>query len=133
MGRIDTLHSNSRSDTTASREQSETSTEFEEKKQRLVSAERLFKKLARSYLKKRAPPDPESMRELWEYKDVLDLMTVFTWRNEVGIRRGVLYEDGKVEFEEWPLPPHEDIIDIFENVFKRQFVSPWPNRFESHI
>ena len=65
--------------------------------------------------------------ELWEYKDVLNLMTVFTWRNEVGIRRGVLYEDGKVEFEEWPLPPHEYIIDLFENVFKRQFVSPWPN------
>ena len=76
---------------------------------------------------KRAPPDPESVRELWEYKDVLDLMTVFTWRDEVGIKRGVLYEDGKVEFEEWPAPPHEYIIDLFEIVFRRQFVSPWPN------
>ena len=64
---------------------------------------------------------------LWEYKDVLDLRTVLTWRDEVGIRRGVLYEDGKVEFEEWPLPPHESIIDLFEIIFRRQFVSPWPN------
>ena len=125
--RIDTFPSNSQNDSTPTREQSETSTEFEEKKQRLVSAKRLFKKLARSYLKKRAPPDPESMRELWEYKDILDLKTVFTWRDEVGIRRGVLYEDGKIEFEEWPLPPHEDIIDLFEIIFRRQFISPWPS------
>ena len=39
----------------------------------------------------------------------------------------MLYEDGKVEFEEWPNPPHEDIIDVFERVFRRQFVNPWPN------
>jgi hypothetical protein len=101
--------------------------ELEEKKRRLVSPKRVFKKLARSYLNKRAPPDPKHMRELWEYKDILDLNTVFTWRDEVGIRRGVLYEDGKIEFEEWPNPPHVDIIDIFENIFKWQFLFPWLN------
>ena len=101
--------------------------ELEEKKRRLVSAKRVFKKLARFYLNKRTPPDPEHVRELWEYKDILDLKTVFTWRDEVGIRRGVLYEDGKVEFEEWPNPPHEDIIDNFENIFKGQFLFPWLN------
>jgi hypothetical protein len=55
------------------------------------------------------------VRELWEYNYALDLKTVFTWRDEVGVKRGVLYEDGKVEFDKWPVPPHEDIIDIFEN------------------
>ena len=85
---------------------------------------RIFKKLARSYLKKRTRPDPESVRELWEYKDILELKTVFTWRDEVGIRRGVLYEDGKVEFEEWLLPPYENIVDVFETIFRRQFVFP---------
>ena len=75
----------------------------------------------------RAPPDAESVKELWEYQDVLDLKTVFTWCNEVGIKRGVLYEDGKVEFDEWPLPPHEYIIDLFEIIFRRQFISLWPN------
>ena len=93
--------------------------------------------MARSYLDKRAPPDPEHVRELWEYKDILDLKMVFAWRNEVGIRRGVLYEDGKVEFEEWPNPPHEDIIEIFESMFRRQFMDPWhsylnPTFLEKH-
>jgi len=56
---------------------------------------------------------------------VLDLKTVKTvlaWRDEVGVRRGILYEDGKVEFEEWSVRPHEAVIDIFENIFKSQFV-----------
>ena len=75
----------------------------------------------------RLPPHQDQMRELWKYKDVLDLETVLTWRDEVGIRRGVLYNDGKLEFEEWPRPPHEDVIDIFENNFKMQFVFPWMN------
>ena len=57
----------------------------------------------------------------------MDLKTVFSWRDEVGVKRGVFYEDGKIEFEEWPVPPHEDIIDTFENVFKGQFVHPWIN------
>ena len=72
-------------------------------------------------------PDPERVRDLLEYKDELDLSTVFAWRDESGIRRGVLYENGKVEFEEWPVRPHEDIIDIFENIFKSQYVFPWMN------
>jgi len=58
---------------------------------------------------------------------VLDLKTVFAWRDEVGIRRGILYEDGKVEFEEWPVRPLEDDIDIFENIFKSQFLCSWVN------
>ena len=100
---------------------------MEGKKQQLASAKHLFKKLARSYLKKRAPPDLENVRELWNYKDVLDLRTVFTWRDEVGLKRGVLYEDGKIEFEEWPVRPHEQITDFFATIFKAQFVFPWWN------
>jgi hypothetical protein len=126
--RIDSLPSNIGSDTAAIIEQLDAYTELKGQKQRLTAAKKIFKKLTRSYLDKRAPPDPESMRELWEYKDVLDLKTVFTWRDEVGIRRGVLYENGKIEFDKWPVPPHEDIFDIFENVFKRQFVLPWMNQ-----
>jgi len=108
-------------------EQTTTSMELQDYKQRLAAAKRVFKQLARSYVDKRLPPHQDQMRELWKYKDVLDLETVLTWRDEVGIRRGVLYDDGKVEFEEWPRPPHEDVIDIFENNFKMQFVFPWMN------
>ena len=123
--RIQSLLSNSANYATAIRDQPDTSMELEGKRRRLASAKRVFKKLARSYLDKRVPPDPERVKDLWEYKDVLDLKTVFAWRDEAGIRRGVLYEDGKVEFEVWPVLPHEDIVDIFENIFKSQFVFPW--------
>ena len=71
------------------------------------------------------------MRELGKYNDVLDLMTVFAWRDEVGIKRGVLYEDGKVEFEKWPLTPHENIVKLFEGIFNRQFYFPWPSDVSS--
>ena len=127
-GQINSFRSSGRSGTAAIGEQADASIELEEQKQRLASAKRLFKRLARSYLKKRAPPDTGSVKGLWEYKDVLDLETVFSWRDEAGIKRGVLYEDGKVEFEEWPIRPHEQIADHFENVFKAQFVfGPWLN------
>ena len=57
----------------------------------------------------------------------LDLVSVLRWRDEVGLRRGVLYDEGKVEFEQWPVPPYEYLIDIFENIFRRQLVFPWMN------
>ena len=31
----------------------------------------------------------------------------------------------KVEFEKWPTPPHEDIIEVFEAMFRFQFYKPW--------
>ena len=55
---------------------------------------------------------------------MLDLKTVFTWCDEVGVRRGVLYEDGKIEFDKWPAPPHDDIVDLF---LRRQCVNAWPS------
>jgi hypothetical protein len=98
---------------------------LEERKKQLASAKRVFNKLARSYLDNRAPPNPEIMKESWKFKDVLDLKSVFTWCDEVGIKNGVLYEDGKVEFEKWPTPPHASIINVFENMFNLQFSFPW--------
>src|SRR5438045_9559586 len=68
--------------------------ELEEKKKRIASAKRIFKNLARSYLDERAPPDRNSVRELWKYKDILDLTTVFGWRDELDIRRVGLFEHG---------------------------------------
>jgi hypothetical protein len=94
-------------------------------KERLAAARRAFKKLARYYRDNMTPPDEEHMRELWQYEDELDLESVLRWRDEVGLKRGVLFENGKVEFDEWPRAPHEDLIDLFENMFKLQFVFPW--------
>ena len=92
---------------------------------RLSKAKRIFKRLARLYLDKRQPPAENEVKELWEFSDLLDLRMVLKWRDEAGIKQGILFENGKIEFDKWPIPPHEDLIDIFENIFKPQFVYPW--------
>jgi len=121
--RIEPLPSNSRGGNTAIPDQADTAVELE-KHLWLRSAKLLFKKLARSYLKNRAPSNPESVKELWEFQDLLDLKTIFAWHDEVGVKRGVIYEDGKVEFEQWPLRLHEQLCDIFDKNFQSQFVFP---------
>ena len=55
-----------------------------------------------------------------EYVDVEDIIA---WRDEVGVRKGVIYEDGKVIFDEWPGPPHEQILSEFNTQFATQFSS----------
>ena len=92
---------------------------------RLSKAKCIFKKLAKLYLDKRQSPAENEVKELWEFSDLLDLRTVLKWRDEAGIKHGILFENGKIEFDKWPIPPHEDLIDIFENIFKPQFVYPW--------
>lgn len=42
-----------------------------------------------------------------------------------GIKYGILFENGKIEFDKWRTPPHYNLIDLFENIFKYQFVYPW--------
>ena len=92
---------------------------------RLSKAKRIFKRLARLYLDKRQPPAENEVKELWEFSDLLDLRTVLKWRDEEGIKRGLLFENGRIEFDKWPTPPHEGLIDLFENIFKSQFVYQW--------
>lgn len=102
---------------------------------RLSTAKRLFKRLAKIYLDKRQPPSENKVKELWEFRDLLDLKTVLKWRDEAGVKRGILFEDRKVEFDEWPNPPHEDLIRLFENLFKSQFVNQWiaPNYYKPNF
>jgi len=62
---LNCLPSNSGSDATAIREQPDTSTEWQGKKQRLASRTGSSRNyLARSYLDRRAPPDPEHVKDL---------------------------------------------------------------------
>ena len=97
---------------------------------RLSKAKRIFKRLAKLYLDKRQPPAENEVKELWEFSDLLDLRTVLKWRDEAGIKQGILFENGKIEFDKWPIPPHEDLIDLFENIFKYQFVNTWITAFD---
>jgi len=92
---------------------------------RLSKAKRIFKSLAKLYLDKRQPPAENEMKVLWEFSDLLELTMVLKWRDEAGIKRGILFENGKIEFDKWTIPPHEDLIELFENMFKSQFMNQW--------
>lgn len=92
-GRTVSVPSNSRSDP---RVIYEPAVDLQDHKQQLAAAKRAFKKLARSYVDKSLPPHHDQMRELWKYKDVLDLETILTWRNEVGLRRGCYMKMAKL-------------------------------------
>jgi len=59
------------------------------------------------------------MQQFIEYDDIL------AWRDEVGVKKGVVYENGRVLFNQWPVRPHEQIV----NEFNIQFVSQLSSRY----
>jgi hypothetical protein len=64
------------------------------------------------------------MEKLWQYKEYIPFEEMIIWRDEVGVKRGILYSEGKILFEEWPTPLHEEVIDEINSQFDRQF--RWP-------
>jgi hypothetical protein len=85
----------------------------------------LFKKLCRSYLKKQAPLAHKEMEPLWMLHDYLNFEDVIKWRDEVGVKKGMVFEDGKVMFNEWLVPPHEHIGSEINTQFIKQFSAPF--------
>jgi hypothetical protein len=65
------------------------------------------------------------MEPLWMLRDYLNFEDVITWRDEVGVKKSVVFEDGKVIFNEWPVPPHEHIVSEINTQFITQFSSPF--------
>ena len=65
----------------------------------------------------------KQMEKLWKYKNYIHFEEMIAWRDEVGVKRGILYDEGKILFEEWPTPPHDEVIDEFNSQFDRQFRS----------
>jgi len=59
------------------------------------------------------------MREYVDFEDII------AWRDEVGVRKGVVYENGRVLFNAWPVRPHEHIVDEFNSQFHTQYKSPY--------
>ena len=88
-----------------------------------IEIKALFKKLCRRYMKWKTPPADKEMEPLWRMRKYVDVEDIITWRDEVGVRKGVVCEDGKVIFETWPEPPHEDIVSEFNTQFVTQFSS----------
>ena len=83
----------------------------------------LFKKLCRRYLKLRRPPPDKEMEPLWRMREYVDVENIRKWRDEVGVKKGVICDDGKVIFDEWPDSPYEEIISDFNTQFIAQFAS----------
>jgi hypothetical protein len=77
----------------------------------------IFRKLCRRYLKLRHPPTDNEMEPLWKIRDHVDIENIRKWRDQVGIKKGVICDNGKIIFDEWPDPPHEQIISEFNAQF----------------
>src|SRR5271156_3715606 len=71
----------------------------------------LFKKLCRLYMKRQTPPMNQEMEPLWKMQEYVEFEDIVAWRDEVGVRKGVVYENGRVLFNEWPVRPHENIVN----------------------
>ena len=82
----------------------------------------LFKMLCRRYLKLHRPPPENEMEPLWRMRKYIDVENIRKWRDEIGVKKGVICDDGKVIFDEWPDSPHEDIVSEF-NVQLAEFAS----------
>ena len=94
---------------------------------RRATAKRLFKNLARRYLQQRHPPPKEDVEQLWQFSDIIQLRDVVQWKDEAGVKRGILFHEGKIEFDKYPIPPHDDLIDVFNRMFLSQMVFPYIN------
>jgi len=56
-------------------------------------------------------------------QEYVDVENIRKWRDEIGVKKGVICDDRKVIFDEWPEKPHEQIISDFNTQFIAQFAS----------
>ena len=50
---------------------------------------------------------------------------IAAWRDEVGVRKGVVFENGRVLFNDWLVRPHEQIVNEFNTQFFAQLTAPY--------
>jgi hypothetical protein len=74
-------------------------------------------------MKRKTSPTDKEMEPLWRMREYVDFEDIIAWRDEVGVKKGVVYENGKVLFNEWPVRPHEHIVSEFNAQFIDQFSS----------
>jgi hypothetical protein len=58
---------------------------------------------------------------------MFDWTDILRWCEEVGLSKGVVYNDntGTIEFWEVPLEPHQALIARFHDDFTTQMRTPW--------
>jgi predicted hotdog family 3-hydroxylacyl-ACP dehydratase len=65
------------------------------------------------------------MEPLWKMQPFIEFDDIVAWRDEVGVRKGVVYENGRVLFNDWPVRPHEQIVHEFNTEFAAQLTTPY--------
>ena len=51
-------------------------------------------------MKTQTPPTDKEMEPLWEMRKYTDFEDIMVWRDEVGVKKGLVYENGRVLFNE---------------------------------
>lgn len=97
-----------------------------------IKAKRVFKRLAKQYIRQRVPPTEAELDVLWQFHWSYDWLDVIHWRDEVELKRGLVFEDGHVTFLEWPNSPQDEVIGEFILMFLTQFSMPWQNQVGVH-
>jgi hypothetical protein len=93
------------------------------------SAKRIFRHLAKLYNENHMPPENSEILKLTDLKEEFGWSDIIQWRDELGIKRGLIYEDdGSIIFEQWPDVPHDQIINVFSFMFSERFISPYQNQ-----
>ena len=96
-------------------------------------ANRIFKRIGRAYLRKQRPPSASALSEINQYRHAFTWQDVIEWSDQIGLHHGVTYDDdGTILFEEWPLKPHDQIIDEISLLFDSQFRVPYMNQAGVH-
>jgi hypothetical protein len=92
------------------------------------AVEKTFKRLSRWYMTHQRPPSPQQMQPLWNGKANIDFEDFVQWKAEVGLKHGAVFEeDGTILFDEWTVPPHDQVIIEFNAQFDRQFRAIYAN------
>ena len=74
------------------------------------SAKKIFRRLAKEYLESHVPLTKSDVSKLTDLKEAYAWRDIIEWRNQMGIKRGITFdEDGSIIFEEWPDRPHDQI------------------------
>ena len=69
----------------------------------------------------------KDLKEAYGWRDIIE------WRDQMGIKKGIIFdEDGSIFFEEWPDRPHDQIVGEFTLMFSSQFRSPYQNQAAIH-
>ena len=61
-----------------------------------IEIKALFQKLCRRCMKRQTPPTDKEGEPLWRMQEYVDVEDIIARRDEVGVRKGVIYDDGKV-------------------------------------